>query len=94
MCQKHTNDCRLVDIDRANFCVPQTQQYRTAHQILGLLSIVALFLVAVMGMVYRLIVRSAARRGQQPPEKSWVLGKVHRWVGRVVWVIMLVNNGL
>ena len=72
----------------------QTQQYRTAHQILGLLAIVALFLVAVMGVFYRLVVRSAARRGQQPPEKHWLLGKVHRWAGRAVWLIMLVNNGL
>lgn len=71
-----------------------TQQYRTAHQILGLLAIVALFLVAILGVVYRLVVKSAHRRGQQPPEKSGLLGKVHRWVGRVVWVIMLVNNGL
>ncbi|OIW26236.1 CBD9-like protein [Coniochaeta ligniaria NRRL 30616] len=71
-----------------------TQQYRTAHQILGLLAIVALFLVAVLGVVYRLIVKSATKRGQQPPEKSGLLGKVHRWVGRAVWVIMLVNNGL
>lgn len=72
----------------------QTQHYRTAHQILGLFAIVALFLVALLGVFYRFVVRSAARRGQQPPEKSWLLGKVHRWVGWVVWVIMLVNNGL
>ncbi|KAB5533418.1 hypothetical protein GE09DRAFT_360440 [Coniochaeta sp. 2T2.1] len=71
-----------------------TQQYRTAHQVLGLLAIVALFLVGVLGVVYRVVVRSAMRRGQQPPEKSWLLGKVHRWVGRMVWLIMLVNNGL
>lgn len=72
----------------------QTQQYRTAHQVLGLLAIVALFLVAILGMVHRCVIRSAVGRGQQPPEKSWLMGKVHRWVGRVVWLIMLVNNGL
>ena len=72
----------------------QTQQYRTAHQILGLLAIVALFLVGVLGTVYRVVVKSAMRRGQQPPEKSWLLGKVHRWIGRMVWLILLVNNGL
>jgi hypothetical protein len=55
---------------------------------------VALFLVAALGVVSRFVARSAARRGQQPPEKSWLLGKIHRWVGRVVWLIMLVNNGL
>jgi hypothetical protein len=55
---------------------------------------VALFLVAVLGAVYRFVVKSATRRGQQPPQKSWILGKAHRWIGRVIWVIMLVNNGL
>jgi uncharacterized membrane protein YidH (DUF202 family) len=78
----------------ANINIAQTQQYRTAHQVLGLLAIVALFLVAVMGVFYRLIVKSAMKRGQHPPEKSGMLGKVHRLVGRIVWVIMLVNNGL
>jgi hypothetical protein len=83
----------LIEDDRL-VTASQTQQYRTAHQILGLLAIVALFLVAVLGVAYRLIVKSATKRGQQPPEKSGLLGRVHRWVGRVVWVIMLVNNGL
>ncbi|RKU41571.1 hypothetical protein DL546_004251 [Coniochaeta pulveracea] len=71
-----------------------TQKYQTPHQILGLLVIVALFLVAIMGIYGRLIVKSAGRTGNPPPAWSGVLGKAHRWVGRGMWVIMLINVGL
>jgi hypothetical protein len=78
----------------ANTCFSQTQKYQTPHQILGLLVVVAMFLVAVMGIYGRLLVKSATRRGDQPPPWSGLLGKAHRWIGRAVWVIMLVNMGL
>lgn len=72
----------------------QTQKYQTAHQILGLLVVVTMFLIAVTGIYSRLMIKSAAKRGDHAPAWSSILGHVHRWVGMGVWVIMLINVGL
>jgi hypothetical protein len=74
--------------------VSQTQQFRTGHQVLGLLTIVALTLMFVWGIALSWIKRSARKRGQEPPESTRLLGAIHRWVCRVVWVFLLVNVGL
>jgi hypothetical protein len=85
----------LKGVTLSNADIPfQTQKYQTPHQILGLLVIIAMFLVAVIGVYGRLIVRSAARSGDQPPAWSGLLGRAHRWIGRGMWVIMLINVGL
>jgi hypothetical protein len=59
-----------------------------------LLVIVAMFLVAAMGVYGRLIIRSAAKNGGEAPSWSGFLGKAHRWVGRSMWLIMLINVAL
>ncbi|KAK4158031.1 hypothetical protein C8A00DRAFT_11127 [Chaetomidium leptoderma] len=71
-----------------------TQQFRTGHQVLGLLTIVAMTVMFVWGLSLSWIKRSAKKRGQEPPESTHLLGGIHRWVCRVIWVLLLVNVGL
>jgi hypothetical protein len=74
--------------------VLQTQQFRTGHQVIGLLTIVAMTLMYLWGLSLSWIKRSAKKRGQEPPERTQLLGAIHRWVCRVIWVLLLVNVGL
>ena len=46
------------------------------------------------GIALALIKRSAEKRGQEPPESSKLLGTIHRWTGRVIWMLLLINMGL
>lgn len=71
-----------------------TQKFQTSHQILGLFTVVLMFIMVVWGIVLMVLKKGAKERGQTPPEKSGVLGKVHKYVGWVIWVLFLVNNGL
>ncbi|KAL2259453.1 hypothetical protein VTK26DRAFT_6868 [Humicola hyalothermophila] len=46
------------------------------------------------GAALALIHRSAQKRGQVPPESTRLLGTIHRWTGRVIWLLLVVNVGL
>jgi hypothetical protein len=46
------------------------------------------------GIGLSLIKRTANKRGQEPPESTPLLAAIHRWVGRLIWVLLLINNGL
>ena len=48
----------------------------------------------VWGFSLSWIKRSAKKRGQVPPESTRLMGIIHRWVCRVIWVLLLVNVGL
>ncbi|KAK4097819.1 iron reductase domain protein [Parathielavia hyrcaniae] len=71
-----------------------TQQFSTPHQVIGLLTIVAMTLMFFWGLSLSWIKRSAKKRGQEPPESTRLLGVTHRWVCRLIWVLLLVNVGV
>ncbi|KAL2152981.1 hypothetical protein VTH82DRAFT_4136 [Thermothelomyces myriococcoides] len=71
-----------------------TQKFRTGHQVLGLLTIVALTIMFLWGIGLSWIKRSADKRGQNPPENTRLLATIHRWTCRAIWVLILVNVGL
>jgi fatty acid desaturase len=72
----------------------QTQNYRHGHQVLGLLTIIAMTMMYAWGFSLSRIKRSAKKRNQKVPEMTRLLGTIHRWVCRVIWVLLLVNVGL
>ena len=72
----------------------QTQQFRTPHQVLGLLTVAAMTVMFMWGITLSWIKRSAKKRGQEPPESTRLLGVIHRWVCRLIWVLLLINVGL
>lgn len=72
----------------------QTQQFRTPHQVLGLLTVVVVVIMLVWGIALSWIKRSAKRRLQEPPENTRHLGSIHRWLGYLVWLLLLVNVGV
>ncbi|KAK3389724.1 hypothetical protein B0H63DRAFT_464225 [Podospora didyma] len=71
-----------------------TQKFSTGHQVLGLITIVIMFGMVLWGIALMVIKKSAKKRGQEPPESSGLMSKVHTWVGRLVWLLFLINNGL
>jgi hypothetical protein len=71
-----------------------TQQFRTGHQVLGLLTIVVMTIMFLWGIALSWIKRSAKKRGQEPPESTQRLATVHRWACRLIWVLLLINVGL
>ncbi|KAL2129681.1 hypothetical protein VTI74DRAFT_7447 [Chaetomium olivicolor] len=71
-----------------------TQKFRTPHQVIGLLTIVAMTIMFVWGFSLSWIKRAAKKRGQGPPEKAKMLGAAHKWACRVIWALLLVNVGL
>jgi hypothetical protein len=72
----------------------QTQKFRTGHQVLGLLTIALMTIMVGWGGALSYIKRSAKQRSQEPPESTQLLGTIHRWIGRLIWVLFLVNVGL
>lgn len=46
------------------------------------------------GFALSCIKRNARRRGQEPPEGVRVPAAIHRWVCRLIWILLLVNVGL
>ena len=48
----------------------------------------------VWGLSLSWIKRAAKKRGQEPPQSSQLLGTVHRWTCRLIWVLLLINVGL
>ncbi|KAK4146597.1 uncharacterized protein C8A04DRAFT_25513 [Dichotomopilus funicola] len=71
-----------------------TQQYRTPHQVLGLIAFAVLTIMFLWGIALSWIKRSAKQRGQEPPESTRLLAIIHRWTCRLIWVLTLVNIGL
>ncbi|KAK3353234.1 hypothetical protein B0T25DRAFT_206131 [Lasiosphaeria hispida] len=71
-----------------------TQNFGTPHQVLGLLTVAAMGVMFFWGIVLAVIRKGAKNRGQDPPEKSRVLSLVHRWVGRLVWLLFIINGGI
>ncbi|KAK5658268.1 hypothetical protein OQA88_2243 [Cercophora sp. LCS_1] len=71
-----------------------TQKFQTGHQVVGLIAVSTLFLMFVWGIAVAFIRRGAAKRGQEPPQQTKLLGNVHRWVGRFIWVLLVVAGGL
>ncbi len=72
----------------------QTRQFQTPHQVLGLLTVVAMSIMFAWGISLSWIKRSAKKRGQEPPQSAQTLATVHRWSCRLIWVLLLVNVGL
>ncbi|KAL2015229.1 hypothetical protein VTK56DRAFT_6043 [Thermocarpiscus australiensis] len=64
------------------------------HQLLGLLTIAVMAAVFIWGIALALIKGAAQMRGQEPPESMPLVGTIHRWIGRLVRALLLVNNGL
>jgi len=71
-----------------------TQQMRTPHQVIGLLTVTLVFAMYLWGAAVGVLRRGAKKRGQEPPEMAVLLGKIHRWVGRFIWVLLVVSGGL
>ncbi|KAK3688035.1 hypothetical protein B0T22DRAFT_143109 [Podospora appendiculata] len=71
-----------------------TQKFQTAHQILGLMTIIIMFGLAIWGVFLNFVRSAAKKRGQEPPERSALMGKIHRLGGWFIWVLFLINNGL
>ncbi|KAK1759226.1 hypothetical protein QBC47DRAFT_294101 [Echria macrotheca] len=71
-----------------------TQQLRTPHQALGLLTVILVFLMYILGAGLGFIKRSAAKRGQAPPERAILLSNIHKWGSRAVWVLLVISGGL
>ncbi|KAL2267798.1 hypothetical protein VTJ83DRAFT_5075 [Remersonia thermophila] len=71
-----------------------TQTFRTPHQIIGLITVLLMAIMYFWGFAVSRIKRSAKQRGQEPPENTRYLAAVHRWVSRLVWLLLLVNVAL
>jgi hypothetical protein len=48
----------------------------------------------IWGITISWIKRSAKKRGQEPPESTRLLGVIHRWGCRLIWVLLLIKVGL
>jgi hypothetical protein len=53
-----------------------------------------MLIILAMGVGHRLTVKAAKKRDQDPPDGISTLATVHRWAGRIVWVLLLINTGL
>lgn len=53
-----------------------------------------MLIIGFLGAAHRLIIGSAARREQHPPEKSSLLRRIHLWGGRLIWILMVINTGV
>ncbi|KAK0717976.1 hypothetical protein B0T26DRAFT_309766 [Lasiosphaeria miniovina] len=72
----------------------QSQKFNTPHQVLGLLTIVLMFGVVAWGLALGFAKRAAKRRGEDLSPRSQTLSTAHTWLGRLVWLFFLINNGL
>lgn len=70
-----------------------TKNFNTGHQILGLFTIILMFIMVLWGVFLAVVRKGAKKQGQTPP-KSTLLGKIHKYVGWLIWVLFLINNGL
>ncbi|KAK0641474.1 hypothetical protein B0T16DRAFT_303937, partial [Cercophora newfieldiana] len=80
-----------VEISREHFA---TANYQSGHQVLGLLGVGMLFGMFLFGVVMGVLRRGAKKRGEDVNRGDSFLGKIHRWTGRLVWVVFVVNGGL
>ncbi|KAK4185680.1 hypothetical protein QBC35DRAFT_465342 [Podospora australis] len=77
-----------------------TQKMGTPHQALGLVTIILMFSIVIYGIVLGRMKKAVAATinfggaSAAPMNKTAILGKVHAWAGRLIWVLLLVNNGL
>ncbi|KAK3317970.1 hypothetical protein B0H66DRAFT_220348 [Apodospora peruviana] len=71
-----------------------TQKMQTGHQVLGLLTVVMMFGMVIWGIALVFIRKLAKKRGQEPPERSALMGRMHAYIGWLIWLLFLINNGL
>ncbi|KAK3361116.1 hypothetical protein B0T24DRAFT_114491 [Lasiosphaeria ovina] len=71
-----------------------SQKFNTPHQVLGLLTIVLMFGVVAWGLALGFAKRAAKRRGEDLSPRNQTLSTAHTWLGRLVWLFFLINNGL
>jgi hypothetical protein len=72
----------------------QSQNFTTGHQVLGLLIFAILGITYFWGATLGFQRRASKRRGEPAPEKPVLFVQIHIWVGRLMWLLILVNNGL
>ncbi|KAK0627313.1 hypothetical protein B0T14DRAFT_395922, partial [Immersiella caudata] len=80
-----------IAISREHFA---TKGYATGHQVLGLIGVAVLFGMFLWGLGMGVRRHAAKKRGEDVNKGDSVWGKVHRWVGRGVWVVFIVDGGL
>jgi hypothetical protein len=94
----HSFRCSVLLETRSNILTmiggKQTQKYKTGHQVLGLITFAIVCLNFVVGIGHGKIISDAKKRSQQPPKASSMLGATHTWLGRLVWLLLVINNGL
>ncbi|KAJ4300580.1 hypothetical protein N0V88_003259 [Collariella sp. IMI 366227] len=71
-----------------------TQNFRTPHQVIGLLTIILMTIIFVWGIALSWVKRAARKRGEEPPEKARLFGAIHKWACRVVWALLIVSVAL
>lgn len=61
---------------------------------LGLLTLAIMSCVFLGGIGLSLIKRAARKRDQEPPESIRLVARVHKGIGWLVWLLLVINNGL
>ncbi|KAH8895278.1 CBD9-like protein [Thozetella sp. PMI_491] len=75
-----------------------SQSFRSPHQVLGFVAFALLMLLLVLGVGGQVGKVAAGRQEQQQEQQKprWHERgfRVHAWIGRVLWLILLVNCGV
>jgi len=71
-----------------------TRRFQSGHQILGLLAVALLFAMFLWGIAMAVVRQGLKKRGEDPSKHDGILSKIHRWTGRLIWVMLVVNGGL
>ncbi|KAK0621663.1 hypothetical protein B0T17DRAFT_299328 [Bombardia bombarda] len=71
-----------------------TKKFDSAHQVLGLITIILMISMMIWGIILSVVRNGAKKRGQEPPERSQLMGTIHTWIGRLIWLLFLINNGV
>ncbi|KAF4632306.1 hypothetical protein G7Y89_g5820 [Cudoniella acicularis] len=76
----------------------RSKTFNTPHQILGFISILGLLFIAGLGIYSRQIQNKAAKLDDEtytPPKRSTeLLSSIHTWTARIVWLLLIINNGM
>ncbi|KAK4454467.1 hypothetical protein QBC34DRAFT_434031 [Podospora aff. communis PSN243] len=80
-----------IAISREHFA---TRDYKTGHQVLGLIGVAVLFGMFLWGAGMGFARAAAKKRGEVVNKGDSIWGKVHRWVGRGLWILFIVDGGL
>ncbi|EGS21256.1 uncharacterized protein CTHT_0031050 [Thermochaetoides thermophila DSM 1495] len=74
----------------------RTRKYTTPHQIIGLITVALMGSMFIWGLALLFLKRSATKRNQALFEvgSKLKLSASHRWVSRIVWLLLLINIGL